>query len=235
MDSPFAPVRPTQPSELNRLARQPRSPLLPAQIARALGDGKRLPDDRDFDRFLPRELRRASPRHWTPLVVVARAAAWLEELGVHTVVDIGSGAGKFCVAGALLSSCHFIGIEQRERLVATAEVLARLYGIERRASFIHETFGHVSPPIADAYYLFNPFEENLCDWRSWLDGGVELSQGRFSRDLSAARRWLAWTAPGTYVLTYNGMGGSLPKSYREVRVDRELPCVLKLWRQERAD
>jgi hypothetical protein len=66
MDSPFAPVRPTQPSELNRLARQPRSPLLPAQIARALGDGKRLPDDRDFDRFLPRELRRASPRHWTP-------------------------------------------------------------------------------------------------------------------------------------------------------------------------
>jgi SAM-dependent methyltransferase len=200
-------------------------------LARALRTGHCL-DDREFDSLLPRRWRAASWRYWTPLAAVARAAAWLDELGVRSVVDIGAGTGKFCVAGALLGRAHFIGVEQRAELVETARVLSRAYGVAERVSFLHETFGEVAPPLADAYYFFNPFGENLFSWKGWLDDSVELSEGRYARELRLTRRWLAGAKPGTYVLTYNGIGESLPVSYRPVRVDRELPCVLKLWQQQ---
>ena len=48
------------------------------------------PNDRSFDRFLPEPLRLVSPEYWTPLAVAKRAADWLEDLGIRTVVDIGS-------------------------------------------------------------------------------------------------------------------------------------------------
>jgi hypothetical protein len=54
------------------------------------------PNDQSFDRFLPEPLRLVSPEYWTPLAVVKRAADWLEAVRIRTVVDIGSGAGKFC-------------------------------------------------------------------------------------------------------------------------------------------
>ena len=79
------------------------------------------PNVRSFDRFLPEPLRRVSPEYWTPLAVAKRAADWLEDLGIRTVVDIGSGAGKFCVAGALFGKCRFIGLEQYSSLVASVE------------------------------------------------------------------------------------------------------------------
>jgi hypothetical protein len=189
------------------------------------------PPDVEFDRFLPRRFRRVSGRYWTPLATIARVARWLDELGVRTVADIGSGPGKFCVAGALLSRCRFVGVEQREELVATASALARLYGVEDLVTFRHEQFGDVAPPAAEAYYLFNPFGENLFDWKEWLDDSVELSPRRFRRDLRVAWRWLETLPGGTYVITYNGIGSALPPSYARLRVARDLPCVLALWRQ----
>lgn len=229
MESAFAIHEAARPRGWTETSDAGKAPL-PTRIALSLREGN-LPPDRDFDRFLPRRLRQAAPRYWTPLPVVAHAAGWLDELRVRTVVDIGSGTGKFCIAGALLSACHYIGIEQRQELVETARIIARLYGVENRTSFLHESFGEIAPPIADVYYFFNPFGENLFNRRGWLDDSVELGDERFARDLHAARRWLAVAAPGTYVLTYNGMGGKLPASYRLLRVERELPCVLQLWQQ----
>jgi hypothetical protein len=206
------------------------STLLPSHIAASLRQGGR-PTDREFDRFLPRRLRRISEQHWTPLRVVARAISWLNELGAKTVVDIGSGTGKFCIAGALLSRCHFVGIEQRADLVATSQLLANLYGVQDRVVFLQECFGEVAPPAAQAYYLFNPFGENGFQPCDWIDGAVQLTQARFERELEYAGKWLEAAPCGTYVLTYNGFGAAMPPSYTELRASRDLPCVLKLWRQ----
>jgi SAM-dependent methyltransferase len=206
---------------------------LPLQLARALKAGD-CPADRDFDRFLPKRLRRASAQFWTPLVVAARAAKWFDELNIRSVVDIGSGSGKFCIAAALLSRARFLGIEQRAELVAVARVIAQAYGVDSRAGFVEGRFGEVPIPLADAYYFFNPFEENLFRAGWQLDDTVELDQWRFTRDVSAARVLLTAAPPGTYVLTYNGLGCRLPGSYTTVRVARDLPCVLKLARQGRS-
>lgn len=204
----------------------------PTQVAHALRAG-RCPHDRDFDRFLPKRLRAASPQYWTPLRATTRAASWFDSLGVKKVVDIGSGTGKFCIASALQCKAEFVGVEQRAELVATARVVSQLYGVERRVSFLHETFGEVAPPEADAYYLFNPFEENVFGFRTWLDDSVEHSGARFERELQVTWSWLAAARPDTYVVTYNGFGRKLPASYELLRAARDLPCVLKLWRQRR--
>jgi SAM-dependent methyltransferase len=202
----------------------------PEQIAEALRAG-RCPEDATFDHFLADPLRELSAQYWTPLEVAARAAQWFEECSVRTVVDIGSGAGKFCVAAALAGHCHFTGLEHRERLVGCARSLARTFQVENRVYFIQGALGSTSIPAADAYYLYNPFEENVMRETERIDESVELSDERQARDLMALRRLLLGARTGTYVLTYNGFGARLPPAYSEVRVDRELPNALRLWKK----
>lgn len=205
---------------------------LAGAVAAALRAG-RSPRNRDFDRLLPDELRVVSNQFWTPIEVAVRTAQWLDELGVRTVVDVGSGAGKFCVAAALAGRSHFTGIEQRPRLVMAARDLARVFEIEDRACFVEAALGRADVPRADAYYFFNPFGENLFGREDHLDEDVELGVDRYQRDTAAAEKLLDEAPLGTYLLTYNGFGGRVPDSYDDVRVDRELPNVLRMWRKAR--
>ena len=93
--------------------------------------------------------------YWTPLAVAKRAADWLEDLGIRTVVDIGSGAGKFCVVGALFGKCRFIGLEQYSSLVTSAVALVDLFDLNDRVSFVAGALGAVPTPVGDAY-TFQP-------------------------------------------------------------------------------
>jgi hypothetical protein len=189
------------------------------------------PADHCFDRFLPEPLRRVSPQYWTPLVVAKRAAEWLDELSVRTVVDIGAGAGKFCVAGALFGNCRFIGLEQYGSLVSSATALAALFGLANRVSFVTGALRALPPPVGDAYYFFNPFGEY------WLGAEYPTAPAadgtRWEDDVAAAEDLLRDVPAGTWILTCNGFGGRMPASYELARVDWELPGVLRLWRKRR--
>jgi SAM-dependent methyltransferase len=191
--------------------------------------------DHLFDRLLPMRLRAASDQFWTPLDVVRRAAEWFEQLGMRSVVDIGSGVGKFCIAGALMSTCSFVGIEYRPRLATVARNLARAFELEGRVCIIDGRFGDIETPVADCYYLFNPFEENLFPADEALDNDVELSPARFRKDLRCFRTLASSMPIGAYVLSYNGIGGPPPDFLDEVRVDRNLPAVLRLFQKVRRE
>jgi len=205
------------------------------RVADALRAGV-CPSDRAFDRFLPYRWRLASGQHWTPLVVALKVARWLDALAVKTVVDIGSGAGKFCVAAALASHCDFTGIEQRPRLVEAAGGLARTFGVQDRARFVQGILEQCSLPEADAYYLYNPFGENLFG-PDGLDGrlgdDVELSEERYERDVAFMEAFLERARVGTYIIKYNGFGGRMPPTYDLIRVDRGMSNVLSVWRKIR--
>jgi predicted RNA methylase len=203
---------------------------LAQNVAATLRAG-RFPTDSTFDRLLPHDLRRLSGEHWTPLAAVVRAAQWLDELGVRTVVDIGSGAGKFCVAAALAGRCRLIGVEHRARLVASARELARALRVDERVEFAHRVFGQDPLPAADAYYVYNPFGENVFGSEHPFGEDVDVSEARYARDVAALEDMLQSAPAGTYFLTYNGFGGRVPYTYERVRIDRELPSVLCLWRQ----
>jgi SAM-dependent methyltransferase len=201
---------------------------LPTRIAEALSVGF-CPPDAVFDAFLPEDLANLSADQWTPLEVAVAAARWLAELGRKRVVDIGSGPGKFCIAAALASGCTFIGLEQNPRFVSVARSLARLFGVEDRVHFLRGALGDGALPEADAYYLYNPFAQHL--FAPSDNGEVTPDYHRYRRDVMLAQDTFRRAPSGTIVLTYNGFGGLMPASYEACRVDRELPCVLRMWRK----
>jgi len=200
-------------------------------VAAALREGRGRANAA-FDRLLPAELREVSEDYWTPIPVVRRVAAWLRAERVRTVVDIGSGAGKFGVATALLAPCHVIGLEQRPALVAEARALAALFGVDDRVRFEHGSFGVTPTPAGDAYYLFNPFVEYGFRSARYADAGVVFSEPARRRDVAAMRRFLSTAPVGTVVITYNGFGGDVPPSYGQMRVDLSFRGPLRLWKKQ---
>jgi hypothetical protein len=226
-------------NEVSKILARDREPVddlalrVAQRVAEALRAGRCLPD-RAFDRFLPDELRVVSDQYWTPLVAAKRTAEWFDDLNIRTVVDIGSGAGKFCVAAALASRCHFTGLERRSRLVASARTLARVFEVDDRVSFIEGAFGDIATPVADAYYLYNPFGEYLFGSRAHFGKDGELGDKRRVRDVAAVENLLQRAPIGTCVITYNGFGGRIPATYQELRVDDEMPNELRLWRKKRS-
>lgn len=201
-----------------------------ARVAASIRDG-RFVDESVFDRFLPPDLRRVSDDYWTPLPVVRRVASWLRRERVKTLVDIGSGAGKFCVATALLTSCRVTGLEARPSLVAAAQALAARFEVDDRVRFVPGAFGDVPTPAADAYYLFNPFGEYAFDALVDADDGVVFSEQQYIRDVDSTVRFLARAPVGTCVITYNGFGGDLPATYEQERVDLAFRGALRLWKK----
>jgi SAM-dependent methyltransferase len=202
------------------------------RVAEAFRRGS-CPADHWFDRFLPNDLRALSGQYWTPLKAATRAAEWLDELKVRTVVDIGSGAGKFCVAAALAGRCHFTGLEQRSGLVAAARRLARTFDVDDRVAFVEGEFRITATPIADAYYLYNPFGEHIFGSTLLLET-ITCSGDRYARDVAAVEELLQRARVGTCLLTYNGFGGRVPADYRQIRVDETLPNARHLWRKKRS-
>jgi hypothetical protein len=69
--------------------------------------------DRDFDSLFPDMYQEISDTHWTPVEIARRAAQLLVADSSTRVLDVGSGIGKFCLIGALTTSAHFVGVEQR--------------------------------------------------------------------------------------------------------------------------
>jgi hypothetical protein len=167
------------------------------------------------------------------LAVAKRAADWLEDLGIRTAVDIGSGAGKFCVAAGLFGQCRFIGLEQYSSLARSAVALADLFDLNDRVSFVAGALGAVPTPVADAYYFFNPFGDYWLGADYPPEAGADVTLARYADDVAAAEDLLRRVPAGTWVLTYNGFGGRMPATYELVRVDWKLRGVLRLWTQRR--
>jgi predicted RNA methylase len=202
------------------------------ELAQNLRCGNVAQDD-EFDQFMPYEDRRVSSDYWTPIHVATRAAQWLDYFGARHVVDVGSGVGKFCIAAALGGRCQFTGIEHRSRLVSAARTLAHVFDVEDRVDFVQSSMSDAGWPHADAYYLYNPFGENLRRWEYQLDGEVELGIDRYKREIAETERFFEHAPRGTFLVTYNGFGGRVPDSYEQVAIDRDHRYELRMWRKAR--
>jgi hypothetical protein len=203
-------------------------------LANQLRNGQLVSDLR-FDRFLPVELQTVSSQYWTPLAVCIRVAQWVNELGIRNIVDIGSGAGKFCVATALATSIDVVGVEHRSRLSGAARDLAQIFGVSERVTIVDGAFTEVLAEtlVAEAYYLFNLFGECLADEDEYLDQDVELGQRRYDQDVASTLDLLLPAPLGTIVFKYNGFGAQMPDAYKQIREDNNLPKRLCAWRKSR--
>ena len=132
----------------------------PARLLAELRAGADVSDER-FDRLFPAELRQRSARHWTPAAVARRAVELLAPRPDWEILDIGSGAGKLCILGALLSPASFVGVEQELLLVGAAQSAARA-AYATRARFVHGSAFDLDWTRFHGVYLFNPFGELLA-------------------------------------------------------------------------
>lgn len=175
--------------------------------------GLELTDD-EFDHVYPRWVRACSALHWTPIAIARRAAELLVTRKGTRVLDVGSGAGKFCIVGALASEGAFVGIEQRGRLVEVARAAARRVRA-KRCRFIHGDALAYDWRDFDAYYLYNPFAEHYQVARA-IDHTIELAPRRFVEYVESTERQLERARPGARLVIYDGFGGTVPAGWREV-------------------
>jgi len=194
-----------------------RSAMTARRVLSSLAPG----DDADaaFDAVYPDWVRSRSKRHWTPVEVAQRAAELLVTDDNTRVLDVGSGAGKFCIIGALMTHGVFSGIEKRPDLVEVARAAANHFGA-RRTDFIHGDITSIDWRAFNAFYLFNPFLE----YAEGLSGAIDYIRFTSAR-LEAA-------PVGTRVATYHGYGGRMPAGFRCVWCEPKGSDFVEIWVKE---
>lgn len=200
-----------------------------SNVSRTLADlrrGAKVSDVR-FDQLYSREIRNLSCKHWTPVCVAMRVAELLVTDSDTRILDVGSGSGKFCLVGALTSPGNFYGVEQRLPLVETASSLVQRYQVERVA-FYHADMTAFDWSSYHAFYLFNPFYENLAP-SIRIDQSIAMSDERYQSLVRATYERLSLVPVGTRVATFHGYGGTMPKGFDLILREPIATGVIELW------
>ena len=179
----------------------------------------------NFSRLLPVYLQRASKMYFTPLQIAELATKWLTEDGRRCILDIGAGVGKFCIAGARNSDSLFCGIEYRPSLARLANSLIHQFEIEN-ANVQYGDVKEVDFTNYDAFYMYNPFYENLFSLNS-LNDEVELDGSFFQYYRSYTAKQLEKTVTGTRIVTYHSEMSDLPCSFKKIKEAEN--GTLRLW------
>jgi SAM-dependent methyltransferase len=207
-----------------------RPAALPGPVAAALKAGSEV-SDRHFDQVYPPSLRLLSREHWTPVRVARKAAQLFLEAEATSILDVGSGPGKFCIVGALTTSLAFAGVERRRFLVDAARAAAARLGV-RGVRFSQGNVVDFDFEGYDGFYLFNPFFEQVGGRRVIpIDGEVGHSRRLYQVYVRTIERKLAEARPGSAVVTYHGFGGIMPLDYHQVAQERAGKDPLVLWKK----
>jgi len=160
-------------------------------------------------------MRKLSGTHWTPVAVAKKAVDFLVA-GPHTkVLDLGSGAGKFCIVAAMNSPALITGVEQRENLVVLSRKLAFLHKLEN-VKFMCKDMKEVDFNKFNAFYFFNSFGENI-DLTDRLGKQDSINDDLYKENGEFLQGALDEVSIGTRVVTYCGEGGIIPESYTLVK------------------
>jgi len=169
-------------------------------------------DDAAFDRIFPPKIQKLTFEHWTPLEVAKKAADYLVTGDNCKVLDVGSGAGKFCTIGSLTGDGQFYGVEQRLSLVKISRSISENYYIDR-VNFIHANICSIDFLEYDSFYFYNPFQENLSKHRR-IDTKLKCNPELYFKYVNYVREELLKTASGTRVVTYWCNLDFIPNSFK---------------------
>lgn len=164
-----------------------------------------------FNALYPSEIKRLARRHWTPVEVARSASDYLVTKRESNVLDIGSGAGKFCLVGAASTKGNFYGVEQRKSLVRISQEIAVTHELNN-AVFINSNITEIDFSHFDAFYSYNPFFENLDSYNA-IDTTIGLSAQLYCQYNDYVKGQLIRTPKGTRLVTYWGNWDEVPENF----------------------
>ncbi|KIC89483.1 class I SAM-dependent methyltransferase [Flavihumibacter sp. ZG627] len=195
--------------------------------------------DREIDKWFqsdatchelyPQAIRDMARRHWTPLLVAKKASGFLATEPGAKILDIGSGAGKFCLAAAFYQpKLQFTGVEQRAYLVDYANAALKQTG-QDNVSFINANFTQINFRQYDHFYFYNSFYENLACTEK-IDKDVEHSVELFEYYSHYLCKQLYNVPKGTRLVTYHSLETEIPPDFHVVNTDVNdyLKCWIKI-------
>jgi|SRR5690606_11586004 len=168
-------------------------------------------EDHLFNTLYPSRIKKLSVRHWTSVEVAKLAANYLVDKPKCKVLDIGSGAGKFCLVGAASTKGCFYGVEQRIELVKLSQKIARRHNIDS-VDFIHSNITEISFSDYEAFYFYNPFYENI-DSSLLIDDKIVLDEKLYFTYSKYVENQLKQTPVGTRLVTYWSMWLEIPENF----------------------
>ncbi len=182
--------------------------------------------DNQFHQLYPASVQVQANMHWTPLHIARKAAEFLA-VDTHTkILDLGSGAGKFCLAGAYYSpQANYYGIEQRADLVACAIAANGILQLPR-VTFMQGNLLETDLSEYDHFYFFNAFFENLEDGFK-IDDSVTYSRDLYAKYNRYLFKQLDKKPAGTRLATFHSTENEIPGDYHEVGSTTDQ--LLKYW------
>ena len=195
-------------------------------MGKVLLKSARFMTDATFDWLYPERIQQLSKRHWTPVRVAKKAASFLAAENGKSILDIGSGVGKFSLIGAhYFSEATFFGIEQRSELHHYALAAKEFTRIEN-AEFMHGNFTQIDFAQFDHFYFYNAFFENI-DSKDRIDHLIEYSTSLYHYYSRYLYKELNDRPRGTRLVTYHSLEDEVPPSYQIVEASRDF--LLKMW------
>lgn len=169
--------------------------------------------DSDFDQIYPNKIKKIADIHFTPIQVSKTAAQYLADREGVKILDVGSGAGKFCMIGSACTEGHFIGVEQRKGLCTVAKRITRKYKLTN-VEFIHSNITDISFKEFDAFYFFNSFYENISIFANKIDDEITLNRDLYPLYSAYVKEQLDSMPIGTKLVTYFSFLKEIPDSYK---------------------
>jgi len=182
-------------------------------------------EDEEFNSIYPKRIQELDKKYWTPVAVAKSAAQFLVSRSGAKVLDIGSGVGKFCMIGSLVTEGHFTGVEQREELYRLSGDLAKQYSIPN-VEFIHANITQIDFKRFDAFYFFNSFIENMSETEV-MDDNVPVSAYLYGQYTQYLRVQLAGMPIGTRLAIYWSNTEEVPRGY--IIQSTSFEGELKMW------
>ena len=182
--------------------------------------------DAQFNTLFPEPIRKMTRRHWTPLLVAQKAAAFLRTGPGVKILDIGSGCGKFCLAaGYYYTDTQFTGVEQRAYLTEVANTALKKLGL-KNVNFLTANITEITFKDYQHYYFYNSFYENLAETEK-IDQAIPFSKELFEQYSYYLYKQLREARKGTRLVTYHSVETEIPDEYQIVQTD--VNDYLKCW------
>ena len=182
--------------------------------------------DEDINSLYPIHIQKLSNTHWTPLEIAIKSARFLSQGGRKSLLDLGSGSGKFCLVAAMMcKEVEIVGVEQRDNLVRLSRKICSSLQLNN-LKFLHANLLDVDFKEYESFYFFNSFEE-MINSKDKLDKKQELDVIAHAAYIQLLRQKFDHTPIGSRIVTYCGECAEIPDSYNLVKTENR--GKLRFW------